>query len=343
MKTPLPFLPLLLAALVAGCGGHGSSQQASGADLPAARVRLAPVRSAQLPLPSQSMGTVRPLRSAQVSARVMGTIEEMPVALGQHVRAGDLLVKISAEEIAAKVGQAQAQLSAARRDLDRETALLAKGASTADLVKGLQDRFDGAQAMVREAEVMQGYATLRAPFDGVVARKLADVGDLAAPGQPVLVIESSGAFQVEVPLPDSVAAGLAPGAELDVTLASAGHSFRGRLLEVSSSADAGSHTVLAKIAVPAEVAARSGEFARVAVAGSPVAALLVPTSAVSVTGQMQRVFVVGEGARAVMRLVRTGAVHGEETEILSGLEANERVVVAPPATLREGQALEIQP
>ena len=74
-----------------------------------------------------------------------------------------------------------------------------------------------------------------------------------------------------------------------------------------------------------------------------VRVLLVPGIALSNLGQMERVFVVGENNRAVLRLVKTGATRGERLEILSGLDAGERVVVAPPAGLREGQTLEILP
>jgi NAD(P)H-flavin reductase len=101
--------------------------------------------------------------------------------------------------------------------------------------------------------------------------------------------------------------------------------------------------VSAKFTVPAGVTVRSGQFARVQLPGAPVRVLLAPASAVSTAGQMELVFVVGEGSRAVLRLVKTGATRGERIEILSGLDDGERVVLAPPAGLREGQPLEVRP
>ncbi|MBI4622354.1 MAG: efflux RND transporter periplasmic adaptor subunit, partial [Verrucomicrobia bacterium] len=86
-----------------------------------------------------------------------------------------------------------------------------------------------------------------------------------------------------------------------------------------------------------------GQFARVQVPGVAVRTLLAPVAAVSTLGQMERVFVAGEGNRAVLRLVTTGAVRGDRVEILSGLADGERIVVAPPVGLREGQTLEVQP
>jgi multidrug efflux pump subunit AcrA (membrane-fusion protein) len=312
-------LTLSLAALglLAGCGRRESAV-AVAASLPPARVHVAAVHLEEVPLLVEVAGTVRPVQRATLAAKVMGAIEELPVVLGQRVKAGDLLVKISAGEISARVLQAQAQLNQARRDLDRERYLLAKGASTPDMVKSLEDRFAMTGAMVREAEVMLGYATVRAPFDGVVARKLANAGDLAAPGQPLLEVEGTGDFQVDVP--------------------AAGISFTGTLVEVSSAADGFTRTVLAKISVPAGTSVGSGQYARVQAPGAPVRALLAPAAAVSQVGQLERVFVARDG-RAVLRLVKTGATRGDRVEILSGLADGDPVVVNPPVGLREGQPL----
>jgi RND family efflux transporter MFP subunit len=342
-RLSLPFLSL---ALFAGCAKNSESVADTAAGLPPARVRVAAVQMEDTPMFIEVTGTVHPAKHAVIAAKVMGAIEEMPFALGQRVKAGDLLVKISAAEISARVLQAKSQLNQVQRDLERERDLLTKGASTSDMVKGLEDRFAMAHAIVAEAEVMLGYAAVRAPFDGVVARKMSDVGDLAAPGMPLLEIEGTGGFQVEAGIPDSLAAGFAVGAPLEVDVPVAGTHFTGSLVELSSTADPSTRTVTAKISVPAGSAVRSGQFARVQVPGAPVRALFVPAGAVSRLGQMERVFVAGS-AGAVLRLVKTGAVRGsagqQNVEILSGLSNGERVVLDPPAGLREGQRLEVQP
>ena len=341
MNPARSFLPLLVLALLAGCSGRPTPEAA--ASLPPAKVRVATLHIEELPILTEITGTVRPVQHAMIAAKVMGTIEELPVTLGQRVKAGDLLVKISAGEISARVLQAQAQLNQVQRDLTRERDLLLKGASTPDMVKGLEDRFAMTQAMVREAEIMLGYATVQAPFDGVVARKLADAGDLASPGMPLLEVEGTGDFQIETGIPDLLASRLNVGTLFAVVVPAAGASFEGRLGELSPSADPYAHTVSAKISVPAAVSVRSGQFARVQVPGAPVRALFVPATAVTLFGQMERVFVVGEGGHAVLRLVKTGAARGDRVEILSGLSDGDRIIVNPPAGLQEGQSLEIQP
>jgi RND family efflux transporter MFP subunit len=344
MKLSCLLLPVALS-LLAGCGKPAAPGAAADptASLPPAKVRLAPVRAENLPILTEITGTIRPRQHAQIAAKLMGAIDELPVSLGQPVRAGDLLVKISAAEITARVAQAQSQLNVARRDLERERALLPKGASTADLVRGLEDRLALTQAMVREAEVMLGYATIRAPFAGVISRKLAQVGDLASPGLPLLHLEGTGAFEVEVAIPDSFAAKLSIGALLSVTLPATGTTFQAPIAELSPAADPNARSILATLTVPAGTAVRSGQFARVALQGTALRTLLVPAAALSPQGQMERIFVAGENNRAVLRLVKSGAARGDRLEIVAGLTEGERVVVAPPAGLREGQSLEVLP
>lgn len=343
--NPSRFLsPIIVLALFAGCSGRPAPDGT--ARLPAVAVQVADVAAGEVPMASPVTATVRPARHALVAAKVMGAIEEMPAGLGQRVRAGDVLARISAGEISARVLQARAQLNQAQRDLERERALLAKGASTPEMVNSLTDRLAMTQAMVGEAETMLGYTVIRAPFDGVVSRKLAEAGDLASPGVPLLEVEGTDEFRVEAGIPDSLANRLTIGLPLAVEVPAAGARFEGRLEELSSSADPFAHTVLAKIAVPAGAAVRSGQFARVDVPLEPARALLVPAAAVTTIGQMERVFVVTDG-RAGLRLVRTGATRGApgrpSVEILSGLSAGERVIVAPPAGLQEGQPLEVRP
>src|SRR5664279_5515035 len=156
MKPVRIITPLLAVALIAGCSRHEETAANAAANLPLASVRLAIVHVENVPTFTEVTGTVRPVQRAMIAAKVMGAIEELPVALGQRVKAGDLLVKISAGEISAKVVQAQSQLNMARRDLERERDLLSKNASTAEMVKGLEDRFAMTQAMVGEAETMLG-------------------------------------------------------------------------------------------------------------------------------------------------------------------------------------------
>lgn len=340
LRAALPVLAALVLPL-ASCSKH-ESVSAPTPDLPPAKVQLATARFQTSPALIETTGTVRPLQRAILAAKVMGTLEELPITLGQSIRAGEVLAKISAGEISARLLQAQSQLNVARRDLTRERELLGKGASTADMVKGLEDRLALTEAMVREAEVMLGYATIRAPFDGVVARKLVNAGDLATPGQPLLEVEGLGAFEIEADIPESLTSALSLGTTVTVHIPASGASFEAAVTELSSAADPVARSVSAKIAVPAGAGVRSGQFARVQIPGAPTRVLLIPVAAVSRFGQLERVFVAANGF-AQLRLVKTGAPRGTSIEIASGVDDGEAVIINPPASLRDGQRLEVQP
>jgi RND family efflux transporter MFP subunit len=193
-------------------------------------------------------------------------------------------------------------------------------------------------AVVDEAESMLGYTRIVAPFDGTVARRPANEGDLAAPGVTVIEIDGTDRMRVEADVPGSLA-NLAVGTSLRVE--SGAQSAAGVLAEISSSADPQSRTVLAKIDLPAGSGFIPGQFVSVAIPAGEISPVLVPAAAVTRVGQIERVFVI-ENGRAVLRIVRTGATFGDSVELTAGLDAGEQVAITA-APLRDGQRVEVVP
>ena len=327
------FIALLAAA---GCSREAASRAVASASAPVP-VRTARVIGSTAPIVTTVSGTIRPVQRAVIAARITGSIVELPVTLGQHVAAGDLLVRLSAAELEARVAQAETQLAQARRELARETTLLASGAAADDSVKNLTERVTMAEAALREAQTNLSYTVLRAPFDGVVAKRPAYGGDLATPGTPLLGLEGETPFEIEVPVPETLARALHPGTSLAVSCDDG--SFAAPVSEISSAADPVDRNVLVKLGVPGSAVVRSGEFARVDVPGSSALMLLAPASAITTFGQMERAFVVTPEGRASLRLVTTGARRGDQVEILAGLDAGEQVIVDPISGMRDGQAV----
>jgi RND family efflux transporter MFP subunit len=333
--SPLVLLAVGFALATVGC--HRETAASPG--LLAIAVRTAEVRAVVEPRRTELPGTVRAVERAALAPKVMGTVASLPVALGQSVKRGDTLATLTANEIGARLAQAEAGLGQAQRDLERESGLFAKGASAADTVRSMQDRVRLMEATVAEARTMLAYTTITAPFDGVITHRLANEGDLASPGVPLLEIENPALQRVEVEIPDSLAA-VAVGTVVPIRINEL--ALEGRVAEVSPALDPISRTFLAKIDLPAGAAVRSGQFARVAWPAGEGRALLIPAAAVTTFGQMERVFVVSEN-RATLRLVKTGASHGADIEILSGLATGERIVADPATTLRDGQPVEVKP
>lgn len=339
MKMKALHTALILLVLLTACHSDETHKKEA-SSLPAVEVKAHTSETSTGILQTEIVGTLQAVNKAVIAAKVTGTIVELPVVLGSKVAADDLLVKISAEEISAQVIRAQAQLDQARRNLERERKLLSKNAATAEKVKSLEDIFRVAEASYQEAKTMLGYTTITAPFSGVITAKMANIGDLATPGAPLLKIEDRDRLQVVTSVPEALVLQINPGDILTVTLPAAGLTLQGKVAEVAPAADPLSRTATVKINIDEGGRLRSGQFARVVIPGKSNESLFIPSSAVRAFGQMEKIFVIEEG-RAHLRLVRVGAVSDGRTEILAGLEPGEVIISNPPADIVDGQPVTV--
>jgi len=339
----------LAAALVVLSGCKGGHEGKVAPELPVVQVSVQDVVEASTGSQLEVVGTVQPVERALISPRVSGQIVQLPVVLGSRVQKGDLLVKISAAETAAQVLQARAQFEQVKRNLAREERLEQQEASTPETVKSLRDQARIAEAALQEATGMLEYATILAPFAGTITRKIASVGELASPGLVLLELENDKFLQVVAQVPERVMLKLNKGEVLPITVPAAGVKVVGKVAELATAADPVSRTAQVKIDLePGAADLRSGQFARVTLAGSEEKSLMVSEKAVLPFGQMERVFLVdGTGATAGadkvarLRLVRTGSHDNGQVEILAGLTSGDQVVVGGAENLQDGQPLKV--
>lgn len=199
-----------------------------------------------------------------------------------------------------------------------------------------------AAAVATGADLALGYAVIAAPVSGVVTERLVDAGALATPGGPLLRVEEAGDYRLEVAVPESmqgvVEVGQVVPLEIDapwaVSAASAGAAVEGAIVEIVPSVDVRSRTFIVKIALPDLPGIRSGQHGRALLPGDTRTALFVPESAVVERGQL-RVVWVDEGGHARRRAVTLGRLRDGSYDVLSGLEAGDRVVL-DPAGIRDG-------
>ncbi|MDR3630861.1 MAG: efflux RND transporter periplasmic adaptor subunit [Desulfocapsaceae bacterium] len=282
--------------------------------------------------------TVQAAERAVIAARISGHITQIPVIPGSKVRTGDLLIRINAAEISMQLQQARTRLDQVQRNYEREKRLLAKDASTPETVKTLEENRRIALASVQEAQTMLDYATITAPFSGVITKKNVSPGDLAMPGSPLLEIEGQQALQVVANIPESIVLRMRIGEEIPISIPSAGLSGTGRVVEISPAADPLSRTVPIKLSLPNLPDIRSGQFARLLLPHGTESALFVPASAIIPFGQMERIFVI-QADKARLRLVRTGSDLNGRVEILAGLSPGDEIVIAGGRLLEDGQAI----
>jgi RND family efflux transporter MFP subunit len=332
------FIGLTGAVLLAGCGKHDGEEPSAKVAAPPVAVVTESVQVQPLWDEEEVVGNVQAAQRSVLSAKVTGVIDAVNVAPGAKVTRGQVLATIDAREIKARLDSAVAAQDQANKDFARIEKLLQSGSSTRQEFDAVTTRLRTADAALVEAKTMLQYTQITAPFDGVVTRKLVEVGDLATPGKPLLELENSSLLRFECEIPEALIDKVQMGGELPVLVDAAGTELSGKVSEIAPAASAGSRTFLVKLDLPAAEKLRAGQFGRVRVPVRERPAVLVTEGAVVRRGQIESVFVVEEG-KVRLRLVKTGRKMDGKVEVLSGLSGGETVVVRDAHLLQDGAAV----
>lgn len=371
-RSALAVAPALAAiiAVASACGGSpsghpgpsGPAAEPSSAPPVAARVAQAERVSAARRI--ELAGTVEAERSASVSSRVMASVTAVPVRLGDEVRAGQTLVSIDPSASEGQVAQArgalaqaEAALSLARRNYERYEALAASRSASELELDLARSQFEQAKGAVEQARGALAAASsvardsrVAAPFAGRVTARLVEVGDLAAPGRPLVTIESKTGRRLAVGVPESNlrTAALAPGSPLAVALDARPDlgEIAGTVAEISPGPDPTTHAYTVKIDLPAgrvgEIAAGAAGRAYLPAGGGD--SVQVPKEALIESGGLTLVVVRTAEGKAESRVVTVGSAAGaDRVEILSGLSGGESVALGLPYAPAAGTRIEVRP
>ncbi|MBI5395205.1 MAG: efflux RND transporter periplasmic adaptor subunit [Verrucomicrobia bacterium] len=306
-----------------GCKRQHEDAKTTATEQPAVRVQTAVVETKRVPQIEIVVGTVRPRVTGTVSARITASIQQVAVKVGDKVSAGAVLAKLDDRDL-------RADFEKARTDFERYSTLLKKEAAT-------RAEFDAFQTKLRVAEANLSYATLTAPFDAIIAAKQCEPGDMAAPGKPLVTLEQPGAFRLEAAVPERFAGAAKLGTKVRVTVDSFKDECEGTVGEVVPAADPATRSVLVKIDINCGHPL-SGLFGRAHLVVGERENLFAPKTAVRERGQLTFVWAASDG-RARMRLVKTGAALGDQIELLSGVQAGERVIVSAEGNVADGQRI----
>lgn len=338
--TRLAIVPAVALSLaVSGCGSKHQSSKEQPASLPTAQVRVHTVESKSRTMTEEVVGTVRAKSRATLEAKVSGRIEAMSVVLGDSVKKGQLLARLDAGEIVARYEQAEASLEQAEREWKRVSALFDQQSVTRAEYDSAQARQRIAKGALAEAKAMMGNVEIIAPFDGVVTKKWADVGDLAVPGKSLLDLEGPSALQLEADVPEAISSRIKRDAQMIVRVEAAGKELTGVVKEIAPATDPMSRTFRIKLDLTPTDGVMPGQFARLAVPVGENKSLRVPATAVVERGQLEIVFAVSDH-HARLHLVKTGKRVGDEVEVLSGIGAGDVVVISGAEQLSDGQPVE---
>ena len=257
------------------------------------------------------------------------------------------LSKARREQARQAVAAAEAAFAQARQAFERIKGYLKSEAATPQQLEeaesaflqakaGLSSAKDGltearaavrqAEKVVEEARIGLSYTRITAPEEGQVAKRMAEPGDLAWPGKPLVVLQTSQSLRLEALVREGLVHLTGPGTELRVDLPALGEEVEGRVEELVPSADPLTRTFLVKVAVPALPGLFPGMFGRLKVAEGEREVVLIPEAAVLRVGQLEMALVrAKEGGQEVWQriLIKTGQARGEMVEVLSGLRGGE--------------------
>ena len=294
--------------------------------------------------------------SAQIYPRATGFVSERRVDLGDRVEAGQVLAVISApesdegvREAAAVLAQAGADQELAKVNYDRAQVLVGSGAISKELYSDRKANYDvavaarsAAQARLAAARERQGFQTVRAPFAGVVVARNVERGDRvvgdAASAQPMFEINALDPLRVVVDVPQNAALQVRSGVEADVTFPELpGQRFKAQVVRSAQAISRDAGVMRTELRLP-------NPDSRIPAGMVGTASLHLPRAAPAVVVPVSTVIQRASGAQVAtlkgsaleFRDVTLGRNLGNEVEILTGLAANDTVVLAPNALLAPG-------
>jgi membrane fusion protein (multidrug efflux system) len=303
---------------------------------------LAAVEESSDPVVEWTSGAVASERRTVVASRILARINAIRVRAGDSVAAGDLLVELDDRDYKTRVAQAreaiqaaQARLDLATSEKDRYEKLFQRGVATKQRLDQAVAEYQSASAdldrieqSLNEAETALSYTRISAPVSGLVVERLAEPGETASPGTPILRLYDPTALRVEVPVRESLAVKLHTGDSLDLQIPSVARHLDGRIAEIVPFAEPGARTLLVKVALPPDENIYAGLFAQAAIPAGTRTRLLVPRAAIDRIGQLDFATVVDSAGVPERRPVTLGDYRTDgQAEVLSGLAAGERVLV----------------
>lgn len=343
-RTYVTCAAALAVLLAAGC-----SRQESGATEGAPAPALETMTTALESTPVERLldGTVEAVNQGTVAAQTSGRVAEILYDVNDFVPADEVIMRLTATEQTAGLKQAEAAVQEARaRELEAQTRYKRIAGmyerqvvpkATLDEASAARDsavaRLAAARAALESAKEGVSYTEIRAPYAGVVTRRLVEVGETVHPGTPLMSGLSLQYLRVSVDVPQSIIDAVRRIKQAAVYIDD--RRIEVRKLTVFPEAAKPSNTFRARLELPENAAdLYPGMFVKVGFVTGEAQRLLVPLSSVVERGEVTAVYVMNSNGRASLRQVRLGRKFAERVEVLAGLTEGERVALDPVAAMK---------
>jgi RND family efflux transporter MFP subunit len=333
-------LALAVACLaLAGCGEQALPVPEA-VPVPVLGTAAAEIRDVDLTVSAEAL--VEAVRQSTVSSQVAGRIVDIRFDVGDRVQKGEVIVRIDERAATQAVAATEAQVRAAetllaqsRADLERSRRLRGQGFISQAAYDKAETDFRAAEQQMKvtlagagQAATERSFATIVAPYSGVVAARHVQLGEMATPGKPLMTGFDPASLRVVATVASSDVAALRE-APARVEVPSAGRWLEARAVTVLPVADPRTHSTQVRIELPDDVRGiQPGVFARVHFVVGRAPRLMVPREAVVRRSELVAVYVVGGDGRPRLRQVRLGSVSDERgVEVLAGVRPGERVAL----------------
>lgn len=354
------FLPLIaVLALVAGLAAVKAKQigmlikagkAAEAAGPPPEVVNTGLAKQDTWALTLTAVGSVEAVKGVTLSNDAPGIITAIRFESGAEVKAGEVLVELDSSVERAQLGSVLARRELAKTSLERNKALVDKGALPAAQLDGDEATLKSANADAAALQAQIARKTVRAPFAGKLGIRAVNLGQYLNPGTPITMLESKDALYVDFTLPQQKLGQLALGTKVEFHAVGVEGTLAGAIAAIDTNVDPVSRSVRIRATVEDKAQKlRPGMFLEVLVIlDKQQQVVAVPATAIVHATYGNSVFVVedkGTGADgkplkvARQQFVRTGAARGDFVSIEDGLKAGETVVVAGAFKLRNGASI----
>ena len=357
---------LVAALLISGIWSRVRARGALDTETAQAALTAVSVVSPKQTTPAEEIilpGNVQPYISSPIYARTNGYLKKWYFDIGAHVKQGELLALIETPEVDQQLEQARSNLLTAQANLElasitktRYQGLLKSNAVAQQDVDNAVGTYNANNAIVEaDKAAVQQYSALvsfekvYAPFDGVITARNTDIGDLINSGSSSAVktdlfhIAQPGKLRVYVNVPEEYSRGIKVGMTADLSLAEfPERKFQGKLVRTADDINLTTRTLLVEIDVDNPTGTLlTGSYAEVHLAvPTQASTFLVPVNTLLFRTEGLRVGIVKDG-KVVLTAVTPGHDFGDQIEIVSGVKANDQVIINPPDSIVSGQEVQI--
>ena len=305
----------------------------------------APVKYQAADTAYSTEATVEAVRQSTVTAQVSGRVSAVNFDAGDYVKAGAVIVRLSAQELSsavagsqAQVAQAQANLANARASYERQQQLFQQKFISQAALDRATAEFRAAEAAARAARAgvgqsaaLSSYTVITAPYSGVVAARHVEVGESVMPGKPLMTGFDPKDMRVIANVPQYKLAEIKASPRVAVEIPSLNKWIDASGVTILPAADAATHTVKVRIDLPANLeGVIPGMFARAHFSVGSARKLIIPAAAVVRRSEISAVYVVGKDSRVSLRQIRLGVPTARgQVEVLAGLDAGDVIALDP--------------